>query len=106
MALALPVVGSAFSPCLTSRSWFRKSAAPSTNGRLSASYKASESSSGNVELPNGVYWLDRAAHNHDVVYGQVRAFMMSRHSPVIIPAHLLPFNGRVIPTLALPVQAC
>ena len=25
----------------------------------------------NVELPNGVFWLDKQASNHDVVYGQV-----------------------------------
>ena len=25
----------------------------------------------NVQMPNGVYWLDKEAHRHDIVYGQV-----------------------------------
>ena len=38
---------------------------------------ASSGSAGNfkqtadVQMPNGVFWLDKSAHKHDVVYGQV-----------------------------------
>ena len=39
---------------------------------LTASYKSVFDGS-NVELPNGVFWLDREAHRHDVVYGQARS---------------------------------
>ncbi len=24
-----------------------------------------------IQMPNGVFWLDKSAHKHDVVYGQV-----------------------------------
>ena len=29
------------------------------------------STSRNIELPNGTWWLDKASHSHDIVYGQV-----------------------------------
>lgn len=60
----------------------------------------------NIQMPRGVWWLDKAAHNHDVVYGQVvgsisthlvqllsHATTMSAHpcvcDPIVAP---LPFS--------------
>ena len=32
---------------------------------------SSSASSKNIQMPNGTWWLDKATHSHDIVYGQV-----------------------------------
>ena len=47
--------------------------------------------SANVEMPGGVFWLDKKSHNTDVVYGQVTAILSSssQFSFVIAQPHYL-----------------
>ena len=39
---------------------------------LQSSRCAAAASSASVEMPGGVFWLDKKSHSSDVVYGEVR----------------------------------
>lgn len=90
MASLLPIVGPSFSQYLPAKSSLRKTAVLCTNSRPSASGRPRAGTAGNVELPNGVFWLDKASHNHDIVYGQVR-----RSCPLVKHSIKYQANARV-----------
>lgn len=53
---------------------------PSKLGRHSPRCSAKASSS-SVEMPGGVFWLDKMSHNNDVVYGEVRRALLLLSMP-------------------------
>lgn len=71
-------------------------------GSVLAAAGSQSSGAWNVELPNGVFWLDRASHNHDVVYGQVSFYTgFSNIRQVMSWGHAVPLSPLLLMIFAV-----